>query len=178
MTNDDPDKGIGQVIQQLRVARDMSQAELAARIGEGFHQQTILKIEKGQRSLKLHEAVRVAEVFGVGVDALLISDGDALLAYQRIRRQIDSIRAINQDLARGVDTFVEEMELLRRAIRTHHYWSYEQKRELDHAYQEFKRNASISLSEYAREVDEIPDLEDGLDTEVAEGEDSGEGHAP
>ncbi|NIL74427.1 hypothetical protein RhoFasB10_00511 [Rhodococcus sp. B10] len=52
----------------------MSQAELservAQRLGTPFHQQTILKIEKGTRSLKFNEAIEIARVLEVSLDEL------------------------------------------------------------------------------------------------------------
>lgn len=52
----------------------MSQADLARAMERrgvsGMYPQTILKIEKGTRSLKFHEAVALAQIFGVGMDDL------------------------------------------------------------------------------------------------------------
>jgi transcriptional regulator with XRE-family HTH domain len=59
----DFDKLVGSNVQKYRTARGMSQAELAEAIsaeGEHVHQQTIQKIEKGTRPLKLSEAQKIA----------------------------------------------------------------------------------------------------------------------
>lgn len=65
---DDLDRLVGSNVQTYRKSRGLSQADLAAAIStpqEGVHQQTILKIEKGTRPLKLSEAVRIAEALEI-----------------------------------------------------------------------------------------------------------------
>lgn len=65
---DDFDRLIGTNVQTYRKSRGLSQADLAAAIStpqEGVHQQTVLKIEKGSRPLKLSEAVRIAEALEI-----------------------------------------------------------------------------------------------------------------
>lgn len=50
---------------QADVARAMSNAGLA-----GIHPQTVLKLEAGSRSLKFHEAIALARIFGVPAEKL------------------------------------------------------------------------------------------------------------
>jgi putative transcriptional regulator len=53
-------------IRALRVAHDVTQADLAQRIG--VTRQTVLAIEQGKYSPSLEVAFQIARVFGVGLD--------------------------------------------------------------------------------------------------------------
>src|SRR5450759_940729 len=69
------DEQVGKNVKRLRESQGMSQAEVAERMTRdgcpGFYPQTILKVEKGTRSLKLIEADSLAHVLRVSVSALL-----------------------------------------------------------------------------------------------------------
>ena len=70
----DMDKHVGSNVQRFRVARGMSQSDLAEAMsqgGERVHQQTILKIEKGTRPLKYAEAARLSDVLQVPMSAFM-----------------------------------------------------------------------------------------------------------
>ncbi|MEE2855408.1 MAG: helix-turn-helix transcriptional regulator [Actinomycetota bacterium] len=70
------DQLVGKNIQVLRVAKGLSQADLAAAISteaEHIPQQTIVKIEKGTRPLKYAEALRICAVLGVGLAQLSVA---------------------------------------------------------------------------------------------------------
>ncbi|MDT9689425.1 helix-turn-helix transcriptional regulator [Streptomyces sp. P9(2023)] len=61
-------------VRKIRVALDMSQVELAERVmalGGSMYQQTIAKLESGQRSLKLSEADLLARALGTTVHEML-----------------------------------------------------------------------------------------------------------
>jgi putative transcriptional regulator len=61
--------GITNRIRALRQAHDdMTQAELGARIG--MTRQTVIAIEQGRYSPSLETAFRIAQVFGVPLDAV------------------------------------------------------------------------------------------------------------
>lgn len=60
------DRVAGQVLKECRRRVGMSQEDLAralTALGFPCHQQTVLKIERGSRPLKLAEAHAIAEVF-------------------------------------------------------------------------------------------------------------------
>jgi len=60
---------IANAIRRLRFEHgEMTQAELAARIG--MTRQTVAAVEAGKYSPSLEAAFRIAEVFGVGLDAV------------------------------------------------------------------------------------------------------------
>jgi transcriptional regulator with XRE-family HTH domain len=108
------DKAIGERIQKLRKARDLSQAELAESVerllGSPFHQQTILKIEKGARSLKYVEAMQFARVLGVPLDDLGAVDGASgeLLAMAEV--QVERLNSSFHRVAGSAERF--QLELL------------------------------------------------------------------
>ncbi|MCI3272117.1 helix-turn-helix transcriptional regulator [Streptomyces cylindrosporus] len=61
-------------MKRLRVAQGLSQAELADRVGElggSLYQQTIAKIESGQRALRLQEADLIAKALRSSVSEML-----------------------------------------------------------------------------------------------------------
>src|SRR5215203_5668005 len=68
----DFDQAIGRNIQHSRKARGWSQADLAGRLTErglSLPQQTINRIEHGERPLKFEEARTIADALGVTVDS-------------------------------------------------------------------------------------------------------------
>jgi transcriptional regulator with XRE-family HTH domain len=69
------DERVGSNVKHIRDQLGMSQAEVAEGMTEdgcpGFYPQTILKVEKGTRSLKLTEADSLARVLNVQLSALL-----------------------------------------------------------------------------------------------------------
>ena len=79
------DMTIGENVRRFREALGLSQAQLAQRLTdsglEGFHPQTVLRVEKGMRPLRLAEALVFAEALSVEVAAL--SDLDPTRAEQR-----------------------------------------------------------------------------------------------
>lgn len=69
---------VGQNLQLLRKAAGLSQADLAEHLsarGYPFAQQTVLKVEKGTRPLKLDEAAQIADVVGVTISDLFSPPG-------------------------------------------------------------------------------------------------------
>lgn len=71
MTNNDT--AIGKRLAEVRKAAHFSQADLAAAVarrGHKWSQATVWAVESGKRPLRFSEAMAVADVAGVGVDAL------------------------------------------------------------------------------------------------------------
>jgi transcriptional regulator with XRE-family HTH domain len=65
----DISKRFGKKIKELRVKHEMSQADLAKKIG--VHSTYISQIERGVQNVSLKGVERLAKVFGVASDALL-----------------------------------------------------------------------------------------------------------
>ena len=102
MIDESLDVTAGENIRRLREQLGYSQAELARRVGGGFQQQTIVKIEKGARPLRLAEAVAVADALSVDVSDLYRT-GRGYVAQlagmvQRARILYDAILGYNVDL--------------------------------------------------------------------------------
>lgn len=71
----DYDAMVGENLRRLRTAKAVSQSELAKRLeqrGLPFRQQTVVKIEKGQRPLRLREAHEIASVLDLNIDDLVM----------------------------------------------------------------------------------------------------------
>ncbi len=93
----DFNRSVGQNLQVLRKAAGLSQTDLAEALsarGLPFMQQTVLKVEKGSRPLKLEEAATAADVIGVTISDLFTAPGEVsggeslrqlLIAYNRER---------------------------------------------------------------------------------------------
>ena len=74
---------VGTNLQLHRKAKGYSQSDLAGLLeqrGLPFQQQTILKIEKGSRPLKLEEAFVIADVLGVELSSLTEQFGNEAIA--------------------------------------------------------------------------------------------------
>ncbi|WP_255801419.1 helix-turn-helix transcriptional regulator [Mycobacteroides abscessus] len=98
------DKLVGSNVQKYRKAKGLSQADLAAAIStpnEGVHQQTILKIEKGARPLKLSEAEKIAHALKISTRHL--SDvprrADVNARYIAVHAQLASISGELSEIA-------------------------------------------------------------------------------
>ena len=74
MWNMQPELMFGDRVRELREEHGMSQAGLAARLGRlgvKIDPSAIARLEKGKRSIRIGEAVRIAEVFGVTAGAMI-----------------------------------------------------------------------------------------------------------
>ena len=100
---DDFDGLVGQNVRNLRVARGMNQEQLAAEVAERglqFRQQTIAKIESGQRPLRLQEAIELVSALNADVDVLL--NGPKVTGEIRRQQELAVLEAQAQDVAQRV----------------------------------------------------------------------------
>ncbi|MGI5325528.1 helix-turn-helix domain-containing protein [Actinomadura nitritigenes] len=70
----DPEKTLGETLKRLRVARGMSQEDIAQMMnmaGFTWRQTTVAKTEGGSRPVRVNEAAALALCFGVSVNDLL-----------------------------------------------------------------------------------------------------------
>lgn len=67
------DKHFGEFVRKERDAKKWTQQEMAAKVNTKvqMHYTTLAKIEKGERSVRIAEAVAIADVLGVSLDRLL-----------------------------------------------------------------------------------------------------------
>jgi transcriptional regulator with XRE-family HTH domain len=85
----------------LREARKMSQTDLARELkarGLPFHQQTVQRIEMGERPLRLDEAFLIARVLNADVTTMTTTSSPAA---REVRSAVDRLRA--RSATRGVD---------------------------------------------------------------------------
>ena len=114
---------VGENIAQLRRARGMTQAELAERVtdtGLPFHQQTVVKIEKGQRPVRLREADAIATVLDVELDTLVTEAAavdvatELISAIRRVETAWTHLREMNQEFLRAGVMLRHQLELARQ----------------------------------------------------------------
>lgn len=95
--HDAPSQVFAQRLREERARTGVSQTELATRISDrlGFtvDPTAITRIEKGERSVKLDEAVAIAEVLGVDLPALLVSTSEIERVLQEQRAALASAQA-------------------------------------------------------------------------------------
>lgn len=122
----DRDGQTGANVRTFRESLGMSQAQVAEALTaagvEGMYPQTVLKIEKGQRSLKLHEGVALARVLKVPVE-LITGDGSDLAALLEIRSALAATRAAQRQLDRAAMEFDDAVRRLRTAVGDPDPWS-------------------------------------------------------
>lgn len=89
----------------LRNGQEMSQTALADRLrarGLTFHQQTVAKIESGERPVRLDEAYLIAEELGASVDRMVrgaVEEVDLLKeGVEDVRSAYDRIKAATYEL--------------------------------------------------------------------------------
>lgn len=116
------DETVGRNLRRLREARGLSQAELAQALTDaglpGFHPQTITKIEKGVRAVKLVEGVPLARILGVEPEALLETSASALSSaalHRAVDKLIFTAGVAHAEISSGVDHLLKaraELEAL------------------------------------------------------------------
>ncbi|MDV8065533.1 helix-turn-helix transcriptional regulator [Rhodococcus sp. IEGM 1366] len=108
---------------KLRSARGLNQTELARRIGLWglpFHQQTIQRIEAGQRPIRLNEAHVIAEVLDTTVVAMTSEMG---ASERQLVYKVDGLRreaaACGKDLVPVVTRWESDLRKLSDLIADH-----------------------------------------------------------
>lgn len=109
---------VGANVQRFRKAAGLSQSDLAQALtdrGASFQQQTILKVEKGSRPLRLEEAALLADVLHVPVTNLLRSEDDeemiaAQIALNQAMTEVRRLAARTDELRRELEDTVAQMD--------------------------------------------------------------------
>lgn len=110
------DASFGKRVQIERTNRGWSQAEMARMLSDNgvnpMHPTTIAKIESGQRSVRINEAVGIAELFEASIDSLLgrkpgtqISEVEYALRLMR-----DTARQSSQQVFTALETIHEQLD--------------------------------------------------------------------
>ncbi|MBB3041140.1 helix-turn-helix transcriptional regulator [Nocardioides soli] len=111
------DKEVGERIRALRMERGLTQTELAERLtdlGLPMQQQTILKIEKGTRALKLNEGMTVATALSQTLESLIPESLE--------RRAVSGLRSLAAQIRRRTMSAVDmliDAELDARELSKH-----------------------------------------------------------
>jgi transcriptional regulator with XRE-family HTH domain len=109
---------VGSNVQKFRKAAGLSQADLAHALsqrGASFQQQTVLKVEKGSRPLKLDEAVLIADILKMPMFDLLIMRADAgelveaALELNKANEALRRLQARRGELAGELEQLNQEM---------------------------------------------------------------------
>lgn len=75
-----PEETVAANVRQLRVARDLTQGELAAKAGPHLTEQQVWALENGRRRINVTDLTALADALGVSADALMSADPDLLEA--------------------------------------------------------------------------------------------------
>jgi transcriptional regulator with XRE-family HTH domain len=118
MAEDDYDALVGRNVRRLRDAQGLTQADVAERLveqGLPFRQQTIVKIEKGQRPLRQREARAIASALDVLVDDL---DAEEMVVDRaaNLRRHTHDLYTSLEALKAAVGRFEEAKAHLRQTL--------------------------------------------------------------
>lgn len=116
---DEFDEQVGRNVQELRKARGLTQTELAERLaarGLPFRQQTVVKVEKGQRPLRLQEADAIASVLAVDIDVL----ADEPITFDSVRILVEFTNGVAgkwEALREATRDLLESLDRLRHMLR-------------------------------------------------------------
>lgn len=108
------ERNFTQQMQRLREARKMTQTDLARELKAyllPFHQQTIQRIESGERPVRLNEALLIAKVLGVDLNSMMVDGPPAvrelLYAIDRLRRTSGTVA---NELSLSLGEWLNEVE--------------------------------------------------------------------
>ncbi len=116
----DPEVQAGQALRRLRLARNWSQDEVAARMtayGYDFHQTMIAKIEAAQRPLRVRELADFAALYGVEVQDLVYPPTGSL---PETDEEISEVTAKLHTVQARADEVLLELEDARETERRLH----------------------------------------------------------
>lgn len=110
---------------QQRAGAGISQTELAKRLaakGLPFHQQTIQRIEAGDRPVRLNEAMIISALFNIDLDEMITPTSPEALT-EAMRSSGDHAVALMQDidlrLSLGRDDLIAQADGLERSVKTY-----------------------------------------------------------
>ena len=104
-------KEVGERLRRLREARDITQVELAKRLG--VTQSNVSEMERGIRTVTSHFAVKLAKVLRVSIDEILVgSNGTAEktpLSSVKLLRRVQKIEKLPEARQRVVLKFIDAL---------------------------------------------------------------------
>ena len=106
-------------VKRLRERAGWSQGELARRMvaagRTGFHQTTISRIEKGERPVRISEAIGLAEVFETKVSNMVEPPAEWQIV-EKLGREIRWTSSASVELGDAAIRFLEAQSLLKRVL--------------------------------------------------------------
>jgi transcriptional regulator with XRE-family HTH domain len=146
---EEPEARAGQLIRELRLARGLSQVDLAQRLAErglSWHQTTVAKTERADRPLRVNELAALAKVLGVSVGDLLNPQRidlpqEAALAQQYLaaaEQNYTTCQAVQLDLVAAHGKALGRAEELKAALEANQAKIETAKVDLDRARQHFQ----------------------------------------
>lgn len=157
------DAAIGKNLADLRVARGLSQGDLAIKIGVA--QQTIAKVEKGTRALKYVEAILICAALKVPISALAARNVASSAALMALTTQVWEIaKSIDEPSKRLADALVQlshEIAAIRAGIRQQPA-QFEYDRAVAYLETDWGRNLNETLTQAIRMSELIVGV-DGID---------------
>ncbi|MFI9488518.1 helix-turn-helix transcriptional regulator [Promicromonospora sp. NPDC052451] len=103
----------------LRAAQDVSQTALAGtlrRAGYAFHQQTIAKIESGERPVRLEEAYAIAEALGSSVQEMALGPKRAESGWA-LKSAQDSVLETYKEIKKSTTQLMNDLAWLHTTIK-------------------------------------------------------------
>jgi transcriptional regulator with XRE-family HTH domain len=97
----------GRILRHLRLAKGLSQAEVARRVGISAAQ--LARLESGQRGLYLEDFVHIAEALGEKAGNLLPNDVGAI---GHLKPLIDRLASVRPELIPTVSALIAKIVLL------------------------------------------------------------------
>jgi transcriptional regulator with XRE-family HTH domain len=128
---DDEDKIFGDNLRHLREAKNIPQAELANLMRERgllWHQQTVVRVESGVRSVRWREARALSEILGVTLERFLWTNAEAIQAVL-VRRATTVLRERWHDTVLAVSSLLAARNFAETALATSEESEYERVRE-------------------------------------------------
>ncbi len=104
---DDMDRRFGDRVAQARKVRRMTQQQLVdalnSEYGLGWYQQTIGRLEAGNRQTRLPEAVAIATVLDVPLTELVYGTSHPLPTVEAAERAYDELDALHRRLSKMIE---------------------------------------------------------------------------
>lgn len=114
MATDLDDRGFGRAVQTYRGWLQLSQRGLADRLNEAgvsLDASALSRLEQGKRSVRLSEALAIAEALETDISALLDISPDPRQKFTAMRRRAnEAMRASAIPLSEMLEAFLESME--------------------------------------------------------------------
>lgn len=153
MTLESADVLVGKNVRRLRELAGLSQTELAHALterGTSFHQQTVVKVEKGERPLKFTEAAEIGIVLNADLYALL-TPSFAAERLDELRNRTGAFVVCYADVYTAASRLISKGGMLLDAVRRTSEWLADPELKLEAAY----RDSLTDFLEFAKNLTKV-----------------------